>query len=87
MSTAVTMRSPVVVAGERQILVRIDRAVRITEDELRYQLRRKDSHPLAELEDDGPGQDGAVLSPDGRRSCAVGRAGRQRRRGVSDEGF
>jgi hypothetical protein len=53
MSTALTMRSPVVIAGERerQILVRIDRAVRVSEDELRYQLRRKDSHPLAELED------------------------------------
>ena len=32
---------------ERQILVRVDRAVRIGEGELRYQLERKDVHPLA----------------------------------------
>jgi hypothetical protein len=32
---------------ERQILVRVDRAVRIGEAELRYQLERKDDHPLA----------------------------------------
>jgi hypothetical protein len=32
---------------ERQILVRVDHAVRIGEAELRYQLERKDSHPLA----------------------------------------
>jgi hypothetical protein len=32
---------------ERQILVRVDRAVRIGEAELRYQLDRKDDHPLA----------------------------------------
>jgi hypothetical protein len=34
-------------AAERQILVRVDRAVRIGERELRYQLERKDGHPLA----------------------------------------
>lgn len=33
---------------ERQILVRIDRAVQVPEPELRYQLARKDHHPLAE---------------------------------------
>jgi hypothetical protein len=33
--------------GERQILPRVDRAVRIGEGELRYQLHRKDDHPLA----------------------------------------
>jgi hypothetical protein len=33
--------------GERQILHRVDRAVRIGEGELRYQLDRKDQHPLA----------------------------------------
>jgi hypothetical protein len=32
---------------ERQILVRVDHAVRIGEGELRYQLERKDNHPLA----------------------------------------
>jgi hypothetical protein len=32
---------------ERQILVRVDRAVRIGEAELRYQLDHKDDHPLA----------------------------------------
>jgi excisionase family DNA binding protein len=34
-------------AEERQILVRVDRGVRIGERELRYQLERKDNHPLA----------------------------------------
>jgi len=32
---------------ERQILVRVDHAVRIGESELRYQLEHKDNHPLA----------------------------------------
>jgi len=32
---------------ERQILVRVDHAVRIGEAELRYQLEHKDHHPLA----------------------------------------
>jgi hypothetical protein len=32
---------------DRQILLRVDRAVRIGEVELRYQLERKDDHPLA----------------------------------------
>src|SRR5918998_4118615 len=36
---------------ERQILVRVDRAVRIGEGELRYQLERKDDHPLARAEE------------------------------------
>lgn len=35
-------------AGERQILVRVDRGgMLIVEHELRYQLERKDNHPLA----------------------------------------
>jgi hypothetical protein len=34
-------------AGERQILVRIDGGIKISEEELRYQLDRKDQHPLA----------------------------------------
>jgi hypothetical protein len=32
---------------ERQILVRIDGGIRTPEEELRYQLDRKDHHPLA----------------------------------------
>jgi hypothetical protein len=32
---------------ERQILLRVDRGVRVGEAELRYQLDRKDDHPLA----------------------------------------
>ncbi len=39
--------SPGTDATERQILHRVDRAVRIGEGELRYQLQRKDDHPLA----------------------------------------
>ena len=34
-------------AGEHQVLNRIDRGLRCPEQELRYQLERKDSHPLA----------------------------------------
>ena len=34
-------------AGEHQVLNRIDRGLRCPEEELRYQLERKDSHPLA----------------------------------------
>lgn len=34
-------------AGERQILDRVDRGIRIGKSELRYQLERKDDHPLA----------------------------------------
>lgn len=34
-------------AEEQQILHRIDRGVRTSEEELRYQLERKDRHPLA----------------------------------------
>ena len=36
-----------VTAGERQVLNRIDRGLRCLEEELRYQLERKDAHPLA----------------------------------------
>jgi hypothetical protein len=34
-----------------QILVRVDRAIGIGERELRYQLERKDSHPLARADE------------------------------------
>lgn len=33
------------------MLLRVDRAVLIGERELRYQLRRKDDHPLAEADE------------------------------------
>jgi len=41
-------RPPGADAIERPILVRVDRAIRVEEGELRYQLARKDQHPLAE---------------------------------------
>jgi hypothetical protein len=34
-------------AAEQLILLRVDRAVRVGEGELRYQLEHKDDHPLA----------------------------------------
>jgi len=34
-------------ATEQPILLRVDRAVRVGEGELRYQLEHKDHHPLA----------------------------------------
>src|SRR3954453_14911829 len=38
--------------GDRQILVRIERGgILIGEGELRYQLERKDSHPLAQADE------------------------------------
>ena len=37
--------------AQRQILVRVDRAVRVGEGELRYQLQRKDNHPLARADE------------------------------------
>jgi hypothetical protein len=46
MATVLMERSPARGVGERQILLRVDRAVRIGEGELRYQLQRKDDHPL-----------------------------------------
>jgi hypothetical protein len=62
--TATHVRRPAETdASQRQILRRVDHAVRIGERELRYQLDRKDNHPLAhaaelldvlaELEDQG----------------------------------
>jgi len=43
-----SVRPPVAAdAEERQILVRMDRAICVSESELRYQLERKDAHPLA----------------------------------------
>ena len=49
MSAAATRahRPPDIDVGERQILLRVDRAVKVGERELRYQLDRKDDHPLA----------------------------------------
>jgi hypothetical protein len=49
MATATMRVRPLVGADatERQILLRVDRAIRIGEQELRYQLDRKDAHPLA----------------------------------------
>jgi hypothetical protein len=39
-------------SGERQILVRVDRGgIHIGEGELRYQLQRKDNHPLAQADE------------------------------------
>ena len=38
-------------AAERQILHRVDRAVKVGERELRYQLDRKDHQPLAHAEE------------------------------------
>ena len=68
--------------SERQILVRVDRAVRVGEGELRYQLEHKDDHPLAR-EDElldvlaGLEQEGLVeaelcfrLTPEGRQCLA-----------------
>jgi hypothetical protein len=37
--------------GERQILLRVDRAVKVGEGELRYQLDRKDHLPLAQADE------------------------------------
>jgi len=38
-------------ATDRLILLRVDRAVRVGEHELRYQLEHKDEHPLAEADE------------------------------------
>jgi hypothetical protein len=48
MASVLRERSSAIGVGERQILHRVDRAVLIGEHELRYQLRRKDSHALAD---------------------------------------
>jgi hypothetical protein len=37
---------------ERQILLRVTRGIHIEERELRYQLERKDNHPLAQVDND-----------------------------------
>jgi hypothetical protein len=51
MATVMTQGSPAD-AGERQILVRVDRGgIHIGERELRYQLERKDAHPLARADE------------------------------------
>jgi len=49
MTTAMTSVRPELGADatDHVILVRVDRAVRVGERELRYQLERKDQHPLA----------------------------------------
>jgi hypothetical protein len=51
-----TMATPVYRASQsdasvRQILHRVDRAVKVGEGELRYQLDRKDDHPLAQADE------------------------------------
>jgi hypothetical protein len=51
MASVLKERSSAVGAGERQILHRADRAVLIGERELRYQLDRKDDHPLARADE------------------------------------
>jgi len=50
-ATRVPHRPPGVDAIEGLILVRVDRAVRVGERELRYQLEHKDEHPLAQAEE------------------------------------
>ena len=88
MSTATSVPA----GTERQILVRIDRAVRIVESELHYQLKHKDQHPLAyedELVDvlDKLVEHGLItaelcfqITPEGRERLAQddGRGGDQR---------
>jgi hypothetical protein len=50
--TATPVRRPASTeVWERQVLRRVDRAVRIGERELRYQLDRKDNHPLAQADE------------------------------------
>jgi hypothetical protein len=44
-------RLPDAEVAERQILHRVDRAVKVGERELRYQLDRKDHHPLAQADE------------------------------------
>ena len=44
-------RPPDTKLAERQILLRVDRAVKVGERELRYQLDRKDDQPLAHAEE------------------------------------
>jgi hypothetical protein len=52
MSTVIKQDSLGVDVGERQILVRVDRGgILIGERELRYQLERKDNHPLARADE------------------------------------
>jgi hypothetical protein len=53
MSTIATPvhRPPQIDGSLRQILRRVDRAVKIGERELRYQLDRKDDHPLAHADE------------------------------------
>ena len=53
MATSTTCVRPdlVVDATDHLILLRVDRAVRVGERELRYQLEHKDEHPLAQAEE------------------------------------
>jgi hypothetical protein len=53
MASVLRVRSPVegLAGGRQMILHRVDRAVRIGERELRYQLARKDEHPLAQADE------------------------------------
>ena len=72
---------------ERLILHRVDRAVRIVESELHYQLKHKDRHPLAYEDElvevlDGLVEHGLItaelcfqLTPEGRERLAQGDGG------------
>ena len=51
MASVLRERLPAEVAGGREVLLRVDRAVLIGERELRYQLQHKDNHPLAEADE------------------------------------
>jgi hypothetical protein len=50
-ANATGVRSAETDATEQPILRRVDRAVRIGEGELRYQLEHKDNHPLAHADE------------------------------------
>jgi hypothetical protein len=84
-------RAPLAARAECQILHRVDRAVLIGERELRYQLDRKDDHPLAQADElldvlADLEQQGLVeselcfrLTPEGRTRLAVPADGRWER--------
>jgi hypothetical protein len=52
MADSLTPTAADVVAGDEQILLRVARGgIHIQERELRYQLERKDNHPLAQADE------------------------------------
>jgi hypothetical protein len=52
MADSLVQHAGAVGVGDRQILVRVDRGgIHIGEGELRYQLERKDAHPLAQADE------------------------------------